>query len=249
MPRTSSLLPGTHLAPVALVRGEDRLLDAVEATVRYVETLPPDAVDGVAYKLGLELRAQKPMRRDEAGDVLTEPVRILAVLEEGLRRGTLSVSVADARTLVSVGRPARVDRQRRELYVEGDLGDEVEPGDVMEARFEFGGASYSFLSSIRRIERGPGESGFALGQPRALRVVRQRRSTRVQPRDESPVMVAPTSPFAGDPVQRPALNITSSGAAFAVSDERDLLLPTGTRIPRSAIRFHDGNWSFAVAPR
>jgi hypothetical protein len=232
------LLPGTRITRVALYRDRECLIDEVAATVRYVEMLAPGAAEGVAYKVGLELRAPQPQPSERADSVLTEPTRVLSLLREGLSRGPLTVRLADSRDLVSLARHARVDAKEG-IVVAGDAGPVVLPGDVVDCHFEFAGSSYAFVASVLRTDSGALAASYALRVPRALRVVRQRRSVRIRPGDDGPVLVAPTSPFTGRLTARRAVNITASGAAFAISGD-DELLPIGTRIPRLTLRFPDG---------
>lgn len=231
------LLPGTRMSRVVFYRDRERLLDEVTAIVRYVEMLAPGAGEGVAYKVGLELRPASPPGGVE-GSVLTEPARILATLRDGLSRGALTVALADARELVALAPCAAVDAKAGEIVVDGASRLDIERGDVVECRFEATGTSYSFLASVQRAPAPPGAS-FTLRMPRALRTVKQRRSARFRPSAEIPVLVSLTSPFTGRLGARPAVNITGSGAAFPVSGG-DELLPIGARIPRLTLRFTDG---------
>jgi hypothetical protein len=231
------LLPGTQMSRVVFYRDRDRLLDEVTAIVRYVEMLAPGAGEGVAYKVGLELRPKATVTSVE-GSVLTEPARILATLRDGLSRSALTIASADARELVALTPRATVDPKAGEILVDGASRLDIERGDVVECRFEATGTSYSFLASVQRAPSN-GSSAFALRMPRALRTVKQRRSSRFRPSADVPVLVSPTSPFTGRLGARPAVNITGSGAAFPVSGA-DELLPIGSRIPHLTLVMGDG---------
>jgi len=232
------LLPGTAIARVTLYRDTEQLLDGVAGTVRYVEVIAPGETSGIGYKIGLELRRLPHRSSEPEEEILTEPLRVLALLKEGLPRGSCTVRIADTRTLVSAGHAAHVADDPPEVHVACEAPSEVEIGDVVEARFDLAGSSYAFLASIRRIHRtDPLE--YSMGMPRALRIVRQRRSVRIRPRHDNPIMIQPTSPFTGPCDPRPAVNITASGVAFQIS-ETDELLPPGTHLPTMLIRFGDG---------
>ena len=237
-PHDGLLLPGTRIDSVELQRDGTPLLDGVTGIVRYIEVLAPGPVDSLAYKVGLELFPSMPRAREAADQVLVEPVRIVALLQEGLTRSRLTVRIADAGTLVAIGCPAQLDRQKREVRVRGDAPIDLEVGDVVEARLELAGSSYSFVASVRQVDRADAP-GYSLRLPRAVRVRRQRRSVRFRPHPERPVTVTLVSPFTGELDARPVLNVTASGVGFVISEELDLL-PVGSRIPRLILRFNDG---------
>jgi DNA-binding NarL/FixJ family response regulator len=232
------LLPGTAIPQVALYRDTEQLLDGVAGTVRYIEVIAPGEACGIGYKVGLELKRLPDRRNEQEEEILAEPLRILALLKEGLPRGSCTVRIADTRTLVSAGHSAQVVDDPPEIQVTCEAPSEVEIGDVVETRFDLAGSSYAFLASIRRIHRTE-PSGYSMGMPRALRIVRQRRSVRIRPRHDNPIMIQPTSPFTGPCDPRPAMNITASGIAFGISETEELL-PPGTRIPQVLMRFGDG---------
>jgi hypothetical protein len=204
--------------------------------VRYVETLAPGLGDRVAYKLGLELQRPSGRRRDEMDEVVTEPARILALLQEGVPRNSFTARLADAAALLSRGGPARLVRETRTVLVESDPAMDVGVGDVVEGRFDLSGKSYAFLSSVRAIDPQPSGPRLSLGLPRAVRMLKRRQSMRVRLHEGSDIVVTVTSPFTGESRPRRVLNITSSGIAFSIPAET-VLLPIGTSLPRVVLRF------------
>jgi hypothetical protein len=233
------LLPGTSVSSIALYQGNSCVLDGVSGTVRYAEAFGSGSTGGAAYKIGLELRRSIERRRDEAHQLLAEPVRVMALLQELRGRSSLTVRLADTEVLVSIAHGAVMDASAHKIFVDGEVLSGVEVGDVVEVRFELRGSSYSFLTSILEVIRSSSTTSLALRMPRAARSIRQRRSLRIRPPADRPVLIKVTSPFVGELEPRPALNITASGAAFSISEDADLL-PVGTRIPELSLRFHDG---------
>lgn len=235
-PREGSLLPGATIATVQLWRGHELVLDGVQAAVRYVEVLAMGR-DDLAYKTGLELKRVATPVNEELENV-TEPVRVLSILQDGLRRSSTTVRIANGGKLVSTGSATELVRNPSGIRVREQPPDELELGDVVEVRFDHAGASHSFLSSVKAIG-GDSAHEYVITLPRIICIARQRRSARYRPQADRPVEIVFTSPFTGLAGGRAAINLTASGAAFPIDDKSELL-PVGTRIPQLTLRFHDG---------
>ena len=167
-----------------------------------------------------------------------EPVRVLSILQDGLRRSSSTVRIASGGKLVSTGSTTELVRNPSGIRIREQPPADLELGDVVEVRFDHAGASHSFLSSVKALgsESAP---DYMITFPRVINIARQRRSARYRPQADRPVEIAFSSPFTGAAGGRAAINLTASGAAFPIDDKSELL-PVGTCIPELNLHFHDG---------
>ena len=232
------LLPDTVVTSLRLIRGTRALFDGGAAVVRHVELLRnPEMLAGVSlgYKVGLEFRGDRVVKSEESEKLIEQPIRILAIIRDGLRNSQLSLSPVDLVRHAKSGPLEAIDRTADVIRIGGAPPQGLTIGDVVRANFEHTGTNYSFFSSIVETSTNDG-TGYGIKVPRALRAIRQRRSPRIEPPESQSIMVDVESPFDDSFAERPVLNITASGLAFPISEKTDLY-PVGTRLRKLLLRF------------
>jgi c-di-GMP-binding flagellar brake protein YcgR len=233
-----AVVPGEMISAINVKRADESVvLSGQRAVVRHIR-LFDGSDDGACYKVGLELRP--PAAREPAGDeqVVTDPTRIAALLQEGLEGRDLVVRAMDRAASVPA-RFERLDSIQRELILTSDLLAPLEIGDVVRASFEYRGGSYSFYASLCDSSQSESTAAYSLKLPRAISFVTQRRSVRIKPSPHSVVHLNFRLPFDGRTLQKEVVNITSSGLAF-VANESTELLPVGTMLSDASVVFASG---------
>jgi hypothetical protein len=198
--------------------------------------------------VGLEFLLEPRAGSDSSGDLVEQPARKAALIREGLRSGALTVTHADLPAVPLVFAGGQIDSSGTAIRLSGDdLGD-LRSGDPVRVTFDLSGLNCSFVSAVRALER-TGPNGvphlpsIEVHMPRALRVRGYRLTNRFRPTVERPIEVLLRSPFSGDAIRVPALDINASGLSFAIEDGAQPY-PVGTRLDSLQLMFPDGREIF-----
>jgi hypothetical protein len=215
--------PGVVLSDVAVFRANGTvLLTRPRATVRQVTV---DSSRGQpSFRVGLAL--DPGGEATDGGLVLSDPVRVIALLRRAARRKTpVSLTTAQgARFMASVALPPQ-DSTADCLVLRTPTGASFVPGEVLEVSIDFGGEA--FRGHVSVLQTGSGALAVAL--PRSLGQIHRRGFLRFQPPAGTPFVVSFQSPVDGTPILRPVLDIHVGGLSFPFDAGREVL-PLGLHI-------------------
>lgn len=235
--RIERLTPGTELEGLQVFRAGALVLRAGHATVRMVR--PLKAQDGGGFHLGVSL--EKPMEhtRSTPTPLLQDAVRIRGLMRRAVRAGVgFGLRTHEGNRLVDFA-SAEVHPEQARLVLREQTrpGDLFHPGDVVQLCLDFGGVCHVGTTAVLGVEAHQVEVAL----PRSLSLHHRRNSLRFRSTAERPFAVSFESPFTGEPLFRPLLDLHTGGFAFPfdaghevfppglVLDEVTLHLPDGTR--------------------
>lgn len=244
--RLTDLLPGTVLTGLRLEGPVETLAEELEATVRYLKPVhsagaSSSEVTG-AFHAGLELGV--PGRVGGLrGSTVDDPTRVAALLRDALRTGHVTVQPSDTDTVFEATCRGEFDPLEGCVWLNVPASMGLQPWDIVLVTLLLGGHAYSFHTAVQRMGATTGFNGSARVHvacvvPRSLKVSVRRAATRLPTGTERPVKIGLRLPFGGEAV-RTALDITSSGAAFAVLEHEPM--PVGVVLPRVELSFPNGD--------
>jgi hypothetical protein len=229
------------LIELSIHRGPDRVLESVPAVVRYFDVDGPagsrgSARQGLFYRVGALFRDRQSARVHLSRNI-SEPREVRAVLRHLDGQIPVTFNAANE-TLVFAERALAVFQPTLgSIKVPAPFHGALQPGDVLEGGFEVAGLHYRFHASI--VAAVVEEAAVLLRPPRALVARSRRRARRVTASLSGNFTLEILAPFEPGQLVRPALDITTRGAAFLCSP--DDLLPVGTVLHKVGILLPDGS--------
>jgi ubiquinone/menaquinone biosynthesis C-methylase UbiE len=224
-------LPGAHLTQVSVRNADNTVFTAAHAVVRRLTPSPN------GYSVGIEFEGQlETQELVAATEILTDPVRCVALLTEALRGDTavIRTAVASGSWVLSEG---RVSLSAGRFYVEAPQGLTLELGDVVRITFDQHGSMHTFDTSVLRVTT---DGKLEFKTPPTMRRQRQRGSNRFQPDDSERVVLRFQAPFQTATAQRPVLDVSAFGLSIAVDYDKDVL-PPGATINSATLCFDNGH--------
>ena len=242
-----SFLPGTQVQGLCVRRGDETVLEAEAAQVRYVEQAH-DVAGAPFYKVGCELLPPRAEGGRTQAQRLDDTATCTGLLRMALRKGGILLQPADDDLDGQVCERGEVDLAagllRREVAAHG-----FEAHDVVRGMFELGGSSYRFFASVVQTEP------LCLKLPPAIEANHRRAAARHRPIAARPITVRLRAPLwspgasqakrtngtrgANGPdaelekpaleLEKPALEISATGLSLAIDAARDLL-PPGSKL-------------------
>lgn len=223
-----SYLPGAQLPTLQVLRGEQLVLQADHAHVRYIEQA--HGSDGRPfYRIGCELPAH--------GTAQIPAGKSLRIDDAAMRLGLLRA----ASTLGGIYLQRTEDEGEGILCEAGlaslaqetlrfDVPSHYQPYDVLRGTFELGGSSYRFLTAVIAPEP------LTVRLPAVIEATHRRSAARYRPTDQEPIIAEFASPlFEAAMPARKILEISSTGFSFAIDPKHDLF-PPGLRLSRITFR-------------
>ncbi len=239
--RTASrrLQPGTLLRKLCVRRGNEVVMQNVDASVCNLTVGEPRLDGQILYRVGVAFVTPPRTKPNPIERCIAEPLRIWALLRDPRCLASLSLRRFDSAEPFNFTRPeARLLGQGMTAVLSSAA--DIVAGDVLRAAFEVVGESYAFVTSVLALTPTADGTIVRFAVPRALRVTRRRRSVRFRPPADHPVLVDVASPFEQSGEWRPVLDLTTSGLAFALRNA-DEVLPVGTLLPALRLRFSEGD--------
>ncbi|MCP3141253.1 hypothetical protein LXT23_28395 [Pyxidicoccus sp. QH1ED-7-1] len=235
--RIERLTPGTVLEGLQVFRAGALVLRAGHATVRLVR--PLRAQEGHGFHLGVSLERPTEHGRSTPAPLLQDAVRIRGLLRRAVRAGVgFGLRTHEGNRLVDFASAEVLpEASRLVLREQSQSGALFHPGDVVQLCLDFGGVCHVGTTAVLAVE--PHQLEVAL--PRSLSLHHRRNSLRFRSTAERPFAVSFSSPFTGEALYRPLLDLHTGGFAFPfdaghevfppglVLDEVTLHLPDGTR--------------------
>ncbi|WP_164017323.1 response regulator [Pyxidicoccus trucidator] len=234
--RIERLTPGTVLEGLQVMRGSALVLRAGHATVRMVR--PVRGQDG-GFHLGVSLERPVEHSRSSPAPLLQDAVRIRGLLRRAVRAGVgFGLRTHEGNRLVDFATAeVHPEASRLMLREQSRPGALFHPGDLVQLCLDFGGVCHVGTTAVMAVE----ENGLEIALPRSLSLHHRRNSLRFRSTAERPFAVSFASPFTGELLYRPLLDLHTGGFAFPfdgthevfppglVLDEVTLHLPDGTR--------------------
>ncbi|MFP2934232.1 hypothetical protein ACLESO_55755, partial [Pyxidicoccus sp. 3LG] len=191
--------------------------------------LPPGRVAGAPHEHG----------RSNPAPLLQDAVRIRGLLRRAVRAGVgFGLRTHEGNRLVDFsGAEVLPESSRLLLREQSQPGSFFHPGDVVQLCLDFGGVCHVGTTAVLAAEA----QHIEVALPRSLSLHHRRNSLRFRSTAERPFAVSFSSPFTGEALYRPLLDLHTGGFAFPfdagrevfppglVLDEVTLHLPDGTR--------------------
>jgi hypothetical protein len=217
-----SFLPGAQVQGLCVRRGDETVLEAEGAQVRYVEQAH-DAAGAPFYKVGCELLAPRAEAGRAQGQRLDDAATCTGLLKTALRKGGILLQPADDDLDGQVCEKGEVDLAAGLLRLEL-AGHGLQAHDVVRGTFELGGSSYRFFASVVSAEP------LTLKLPPAIEANHRRAAARHRPEASRPITVKLTAPlWTRQSDEKAALEISATGLSIAIDAARDLL-PPGSKV-------------------
>ncbi|MBZ4417011.1 hypothetical protein [Myxococcus sp. RHSTA-1-4] len=236
--RIERLTPGTELEGLQVFRGEALVLRAGHATVRMVR--PLRAQDGGGFHLGVSLERPVEHARSSPAPLLQDAVRIRGLMRRAVRAGVgFGLRTHEGNRLVDFA-AAEVNPEASRLVLREQTrpGALFHPGDVVQLCLDFGGVCHVGTTAVLEVE----EHQLEVALPRSLSLHHRRNSLRFRSTAERPFAVSFDSPFTGEPLYRPLLDLHTGGFAFPFDASREVF-PPGLFLDEVTLHLPDGTRS------
>lgn len=236
--RIERLTPGTELEGLQVLRGDALVLRAGHATVRMVR--PVRAQDGGGFHLGVSLERPVEHSRSNPAPLLQDAVRIRGLLRRAVRAGVgFGLRAHEGNRLVDfAGAEVDPDTSRLVLREQTRPGALFRPGDVVQLCLDFGGVCHVGTTAVLAVE----DHQVEVALPRSLSLHHRRNSLRFRSTAERPFAVSFDSPFTGEPLYRPLLDLHTGGFAFPFDASREVF-PPGLLLDAVTLHLPDGSRS------
>jgi hypothetical protein len=239
-----SMLPGAQLRGLSLEVGDSQLLSGISAVVRRLSVSEMSTGQGAPrvapYRVALEFLSGAEL--PDQTELVSNLVRKVALLREGLKRGGVQLQAADELGDPRLYPDGEVNLTTGLLSIFGTPPRDLQVGDVVRATFDVGETSYSFFGALLALESDP-TPVFALKLPRTLRATRRRFASRFRPAPEKAVWIKFRSPFTQRAVRQTALDINAHGMSVQINPDRDIC-PVGAVLRNIRLRFPGGRTVF-----
>jgi c-di-GMP-binding flagellar brake protein YcgR len=226
---------------IELHRNGELVLGDTADTVRHLDVV--NHVDGARlFQAGVEFQPFENASDHPAEEhVVRDRVVIAASLEAALVPNSpglyLNAPGLESERVRAASGVVEFDARLLSLTISSSPG--WEPGDVCRVVFELGGTQHVFWSSVLEVSNDEAAPEIVLTFPKAVAARRCRNTQRFKPPSEQPVSMTLTAPLLRRTIETDALDITASGASFAIDGQSDLL-PIGTRLAEVEVNFPHG---------
>jgi hypothetical protein len=212
-----SLLPGTTLYGVEILRGPTRVISDVEGLVRHVRPLPGPRS---SYLIGCAFRVAANNDQPRSGRArpvaIRDSARIAVLVRAALRGDGLLLSSED--TGLALPRAAgQVDLERNRVVFSADA--RVAEYEVVRGSFELAGRVYRFLTAVTSAEP------FTLRLPATIEETQSRTAVRIRPPESARAQARIGSALLPRARWWPLRDLSSTGLSIDVETDRDPVPP------------------------